>query len=67
VGGCPRRRLRAENQATASSSPSNSRRPSVQPCAGSSALSGCGISPSTLPASLRIPAIEHADPLTGSA
>jgi hypothetical protein len=39
----------------------------VPPCAGSNARSGCGIRPSTLPAPLRMPAIERADPLTGSA
>ena len=36
--------------ATVSSNPSNKRRPSTPPCAGSIARSGCGISPSTLPA-----------------
>src|SRR5436305_257895 len=49
---------------TVSSSPSNSRRPSVPPCAGSTTRSGCGIRPSTLPLSLRIPAIRRAEPLT---
>ena len=42
---------------TASSRPSNSRRPSVPPWAGSTIRSGCGIMPSTLPASLRMPAM----------
>ena len=54
-------------QATASSRPSNRRLPSLLPCAGSIARSGCGIRPSTLPASLRMPAIRRAEPLTSSA
>ena len=57
---------RARYAATVSSSPSNSRRPSVPPCAGSTTRSGCGIRPSTLPASLRIPAMSRAEPLTSS-
>ncbi len=47
--------------------PSNIRRPSLPPWSGSTARSGWGIRPSTLPASLTIPAISRADPLTGSA
>ncbi len=50
---------------TASSRPSNSRRPSVRPWAGSTARSGWGMRPSTLPRSLRMPAMWRAEPLTG--
>ena len=50
-----------------SSRPSNSRRPSTLPWAGSTTRSGWGIMPSTLPASLRMPAIPRAEPLTSSA
>jgi hypothetical protein len=54
-------------QATASSSPSNIRRPSVPPCAASMRRSGCGIMPITLPALFSTPAMLRADPLTSSA
>src|SRR5262245_11194801 len=37
--------------------------PPVAPTSGSTACSGCGISPTTLPASLRIPAIAFDAPL----
>jgi len=50
-----------------SSRPSNNRRPSTLPWAGSTTRSGWGIMPSTLPASLRMPAILRAEPLTSSA
>jgi len=50
--------------ATVSSSPSNRRRPSSLPCAASITRSGCGIMPSTLPPSLRMPAMLRADPFT---
>lgn len=50
-----------------SSRPSNNRRPSTLPWAGSTTRSGWGIMPSTLPVSLRMPAIPRAEPLTSSA
>ena len=49
--------------ARARTSPSNSARPSVDPCNGSTAFSGCGIRPSTFLVSLKIPAIARAEPL----
>src|SRR4051794_12598303 len=42
--------------------PRNSRSPSVEPVSGSTACSGCGISPRTLPASLVTPATSRSDP-----
>jgi hypothetical protein len=60
-----------KTQPTASSSRpnalANSAWPSVPPWSASTARSGCGIRPSTLPAALTIPAMSRADPLTGSA
>ena len=50
-----RRRLEVQAFTRSPASPSNRRRPSVPPCAGSTTRSGCGIRPSTLPASLRMP------------
>lgn len=46
-----------------SNNPSNRARPSVPPKSGSTTRSGCGISPSTLRFSLRMPAILRALPL----
>jgi uncharacterized repeat protein (TIGR01451 family) len=54
-------------QPTASSSPSNSRRPSVPPWAGSAIRSGWGIMPSTLPAAPIMPAMSRAEPLQSPA
>ena len=51
------------NHAAASSRLSNSGRPSVPPSSGSIRSSGWGIMPSTLPASLRMPAILLSEPL----
>jgi len=48
---------------SASNNPSNSARPSVPPSSGSTTRSGCGIRPSTLRFSLRMPAIFRALPL----
>ena len=52
---------------TVPTNPSNSRRPSVPPCAGSIMRSGWGIMPSTLPSAFKTPAISRAEPLTASA
>src|SRR5690606_23416234 len=41
---------------------SNSGRPSMPPCAASMRFSGCGISPSTLPESLMMPAMSLIEP-----
>src|SRR5207248_7306415 len=60
------RDVAADHAAAVSSSPSNRRRPSVRPCAASTTRSGCGIRPSTLPLSLRMPAMRRAEPLTSS-
>ena len=46
-----------------SASPANSPRPSVQPIAGSTWFSGCGIIPSTFPRSLTMPAMALSEPL----
>ena len=48
-------------------SASNSFLPSSPPCAASLRRSGCGIMPSTLPASFNTPAMSRAEPLTASA
>src|SRR5215469_1456058 len=48
---------------SALTNPSKKARPSVPPSAGSVAFSGCGISPSTVRVSLKIPAIARAEPL----
>ena len=58
-------RKRKGNQASAKllAALSNSARPSVLPCSGSIARSGCGIMPRTLPASLSTPAISRREPL----
>jgi len=42
---------------------SNRARPSVPPCACSTARSGCGIMPSTLPSAFRTPAMSRCEPL----
>ena len=42
---------------------SNSRSPSAEPVSRSTACSGCGISPSTLPAAFVTPAMSRAEPL----
>ena len=44
--------------------PSNKPCPSVPPKSGSVAFSGCGISPSTVRLSLKMPAIARVEPLT---
>ena len=46
-----------------SAADSNSRRPSAEPVSGSTACSGCGIRPTTLPAWLLTPAMSRAEPL----
>ena len=48
-------------RAAASAADSNSRSPSAEPVSGSTACSGCGISPTTLPARLLTPAMSRAD------
>ena len=48
--------------APAAATASKTRSPSVEPVSGSTACSGCGISPTTLPASFRTPAMSRADP-----
>ena len=70
-GGCrgsaPARRRHRWAYPSAACAASNIRRPSVPPWASSISRSGWGIMPSTLPASLRMPAMARAEPLTGSA
>ncbi len=59
-----RRGLRREDAHTsAPATLSKRRRPSVEPVSASTACSGWGIRPSTLPASLRTPAMSRAEPL----
>gem|GEM_PF-1633119 len=66
--GAPEARRGGQARAISPSSrPSNMRRPSTLPWAGSTTRSGWGIMPSTLPASLRMPAMLRAEPLTCSA
>ncbi len=48
--------------APAAATASKTRSPSVEPVSGSTACSGCGIRPTTLPASLRTPAMSRAEP-----
>src|SRR3954447_19889721 len=47
----------------ASTSDARTRPPSADPSSGSTACSGCGISPHTLPASLTTPAMSRSEPL----
>ena len=49
--------------ATREAADSNSLSPSAEPVSGSTACSGCGISPTTLPAALLTPAMSRAEPL----
>src|SRR5258707_10655271 len=56
-------RYSAVAQASASTSPSKSALPSVQPCSSSLASSGWGIRPSTVLVSLKMPAMLRAEPL----
>ncbi len=49
--------------ASAPASPAKNALPSVPPSSGSAAFSGCGISPSTVRPSLKMPAIARAEPL----
>ena len=53
----------AAHQAATRAADSNSLRPSAEPVSGSTACSGCGISPTTLPAWLDTPAMSRAAPL----
>src|SRR5687768_3194225 len=48
---------------SASTMLANSALPSVEPCSGSIAFSGCGIRPSTFLVRLKMPAMLRADPL----
>ena len=59
IGG---RRIR-DGERKASTSPSNSFLPSIEPSCGSVAFSGCGIMPSTFLVLLKIPAMLRAEPL----
>ena len=52
----------AGGHAATSAGPRNSRSPSVEPVSSSTACSGCGIRPSTLPASFVTPAMSRTDP-----
>ena len=56
-------RAHAATGANAWATDSNSRRPSAEPVSWSTACSGWGISPITLPASLHTPAMSRIDPL----
>ena len=49
--------------ASAGTTDSNSFNPSTEPVSGSTACSGCGISPTTLPAALETPAMSRSEPL----
>ena len=53
----------AARHAATSAADSNRRSPSAEPVSGSTACSGCGISPTTLPAALLTPAMSRAAPL----
>src|SRR5215467_15074049 len=55
--------LWALGQASASQSPAKNGTPSSEPCSGWVASSGCGISPSTVLVSLKMPAMLRAEPL----
>src|SRR5207302_11056865 len=57
------RNVASSNHDSDSSRLSNSARPSVPPSSGSQTRSGCGISPSTLRLSFKMPAILRTDPL----
>ena len=59
----PSSRVRRRRHAATSAADSNSRSPSAEPVSGSTACSGCGISPTTLPAALLTPAMSRAEPL----
>ena len=63
--GALRRRLerQAGTAAAISRSPPTTTRPSIEPISASTACSGCGIRPNTLPASLQTPAIRSEAPL----
>ena len=54
---------RGHGHASAGTTDSNSFNPSSEPVSGSTACSGCGISPTTLPAALETPAMSRSDPL----
>src|SRR6185437_10060386 len=56
-------RLRAGAQFSASTRPAKKGTPSSEPCSGCVASSGCGISPSTVLVSLKMPAMLRAEPL----
>ena len=57
----------ADGGAQAAASRPTSSRPSIEPSSGSTACSGCGISPQTLPAALVMQATRSVAPLTSSA
>ena len=67
IGAMPRRLERQAGTAAISSRPPTTARPSVEPISASTACSGCGIRPNTLPASLQTPATSAVAPLTSAA
>src|ERR1700723_219310 len=63
-GGRPRDRVGGHPGTTAATTEAKKRRPSADgPVSGSTACSGCGIRPTTLPSALHTPAMAAADPL----
>ena len=61
-GGGALKRPAGRRSPSAAASPANRRAPSVPPCAGSAARSGCGIRPSTRRFAERMPAMSRCDP-----
>ena len=67
IGRTTRRLELQAGTAAISSRPPTTARPSVEPISASTACSGCGIRPKTLPASLQTPATRAVAPLTSAA